>query len=254
MKRVLLAAGAGLACLIVAMVIGFRALESAMFENLMPNVSPEVMYPPAPPMPALVPDSIEDLLAAYETFLRTRAPAVLAALQPGLSNEQIHALEVESAIKLTPDLRALYRWRNGTANRAMIDAFPDHQFIPLEEALSARRAMRKHLGLDAPKQEKSIASLVGYRLGWVGLIMDLAGDGYYFDPDRSEAEGSFFFNFAEDWTYWFFPSFRNYLAAILEGVKTGVFAPGEHGVETLDFEKAHLLWKRFAAMPPLPAL
>lgn len=84
---------------------------------------------------------------------------------------------------------------------------------------------------------------------WVGLIVDAAGDGYFFDPKRSESEGSFFFCFAEDGNYVFYPAFRNYLAAVVEGQKAGIFVAGPHGVDTADFVKAQALWDRYGAQP-----
>jgi hypothetical protein len=88
---------------------------------------------------------------------------------------------------------------------------------------------------------------VAHRDKWIDVFVDLAGDGYFFDPGRTEAEGSFFFCFAEDAEYIFFPSFRNYLAAVIEGNESGVFKVGIHGTETLDFKKAQILWKKYGA-------
>jgi hypothetical protein len=81
------------------------------------------------------------------------------------------------------------------------------------------------------------------------VIVDLAGDGYFFDPGRSESQGSFFFCFAEDGSYEFYPAFRNYLAAVVAGEKAGVFVAGTGGVDTADFGKAQELWQRYGAAP-----
>ena len=76
--------------------------------------------------------------------------------------------------------------------------------------------------------------------------MDLAGDGYFFDPGRSEAEGSFFFCFAEDGSHVFFPTFRNFLAATIAGHESGVMRFASHGAETVDYVRAHKLWRGMA--------
>jgi hypothetical protein len=69
--------------------------------------------------------------------------------------------------------------------------------------------------------------------------VDLAGDGYFYDPGRSEAQGWFFFCFAEDGSYVFFRAFRNYLAAVVEGEKTNVFTGGPGGVDTaISYERS----------------
>lgn len=77
----------------------------------------------------------------------------------------------------------------------------------------------------------------------------VAGDGHFFDPGRSESQGSFFFCFAEDGSYVFYPAFRNSLAAVVDGQKAGVFVAGSLGIETADFEKAQELWQRYGAAP-----
>ncbi len=68
-----------------------------------------------------------------------------------------------------------------------------------------------------------------------------------FDPGRSESEGSFFFCFAEDIDFVFFPAFRNFLAGTVEGHETQVFGFGKRGAETLDFNREMKLWERYGA-------
>ncbi len=75
----------------------------------------DTIDPRAPQMPAAVGETAEKLLARYEQILQKQAPKVLAATQPGLSNAEMDALEKKFHCVLPADLRALYRWRNGTA-------------------------------------------------------------------------------------------------------------------------------------------
>jgi hypothetical protein len=132
---------------------------------------------------------------------------------------------------------------------ANIQAFPNHEFLPLELALTNRNDLREQVRAGTHEQQQAYAAYAGHRDSWVGLIVDAAGDGYFFDPGRSEAEGSFFFCFAEVGNYVFYPAFRNYLAAVVEGEKSGVFVAGKFGVETADFAKAEKLWSRYGAQP-----
>ncbi len=90
---------------------------------------------------------------------------------------------------------------------------------------------------------------LSHRESWLGLIVDHAGDGYFLDPNRLESQGSFFFCFLEDGSYVFYPAFRNYLAAIIEGRETGIFVFDSKGVTTTDFVKAQGLWLKYGAMP-----
>ena len=209
--------------------------------------SRDFFYPPAPKMPAPVATSVEDLLARYEKILASGAPKVLAALQPGLSDAQIDELEAKHAFKLTPDLRALYRWRNGTPRNVALDAFPDHAFVPLEDAIAERDAVVQQVKAQSKAQQATYAAYAGHRDPWLGLIVDGAGDGHFYDPQRTEAQGSFFFSFAEDASFTFYPAFRNYLAGVIDGYDQSVFGFGAQGAETVDFEKAQTLWDRYGA-------
>jgi hypothetical protein len=148
---------------------------------------PGNLYPHAPPMPAVVAESPDQFLAQYERILTERAPNVLAALQPGLTDAEIDALEAKHQFELTPDLRSLYRWRNGTPRAASICAFPNHEFVPLDQALASRDGLRSQVKGQTAEQQKFYATYAGHRDAWLGLIVDLAGDGYFDDPDRSEA-------------------------------------------------------------------
>ena len=227
--------------LVALPVILLRTIGNALLSSAMD------MYPEAPAMPAVVPDTIDDLLARYEAILTQHAPAVLAATQPGLTDSQIDALELKHALKLPPDLRALYRWRNGTAPNSPLNVFPNHRFVPLDQACADRDARRRQVQGATSDQQRAYTTFAGHRDAWLGLIMDLAGDGYFFDPNKPEARGSFFFCFAEDMSYEFYPAFRNYLAAVVEGHGTGVFKFGNLGSETADFYKAQVLWDRYGA-------
>lgn len=115
--------------------------------------------------------------------------------------------------------------------------------------MANREEVRKQVKAGTPAQQRVYATFAGHRDAWVGLIVDAAGDGYFFDPQRSESQGSFFFCFAEDGSYVFFPAFRNYLAAVIEGAGAGVFVGGSHGVDTADFVKAEQLWDRHGSAP-----
>lgn len=248
--RKLIAGGVALILVLaVATVVLVYLNPLILLKLFIPVPSPDEMYPPAPAMPPVVAEPIEDLLSAYETFLEANTSDVFAALQPGLSDSEIDELEAAHSINLTDDLRALYRWRNGTPRSAHIDAFPDHEFVPLGDALAARDILHDQVKAETPAQQKLHAAYAGHRDDWVDLIVDIAGDGYFFDPARSESQGSFFFCFAEDGSYFFYPAFRNYLAEVVEGVKTGVFVAGPSGIETADFDKAYALSERFGAAP-----
>jgi cell wall assembly regulator SMI1 len=251
LRRVLIAICVTFVAIIAIGVVVLRVKGPAMLPSILgafiPVPSPEDAYPHAPPMPPVVTTPIADLLSQHEAFLKSNAPAISASLQLGLTDTQIDTIETKYGLKLPPDLRALYRWRDGTPRTAALAAFPDHDFVPLELALTNRDDLRKQVKAGTSEQQQVYSAYAGHRDSWVGLIVDAAGDGHFFDPARSESEGSFFFCFAEDGNYIFYPTFRNYLAAVIEGENSGVFAPGPQGLQTVDFLKAQQLWCRFGA-------
>lgn len=208
---------------------------------------PGELDPRAPAMPPAVPETVEDLLGRFERILRDRAPEVFASMQRGFTDARIDALQSKHKFVLPHDLRALYRWRNGSRRDSLRDVFAGHRFVPLDEALSARDVLHRQFKAATRAQQRSRAPYAAYRDEWLGLIVDVAGDGYFFDPGRSEAEGSFFFCFAEDGSYLFFPTFRNFLAATVAGHDSGVFRFASHGAETVDHFRAHKLWRRYGA-------
>jgi cell wall assembly regulator SMI1 len=234
--RVLLAAIA-----VVAVIAGAFWLWSLR------DVPPPVAFlPPAPVMPAVVAATPEEVLARFERLLADKAPAILAALQPGLTDEQINAIEAQHGLKLPPDLRALYRWRDGT-RPAGPDAFPGHRFVPLGEAVAERVGLQRQVQNATPAQRAAFKTFAGPRDTWLGIATDAAGDGYFLDPGRAENQGSFFFFFAEDGYYVFYPAFRSYLTALCDGHASGALRFGPRGAEIADYAKAETLWARYGA-------
>lgn len=242
-----------LAAIIIAAVALFASpvvrshLISVLFMSYIPPLPPDVVYPPAPPMPAAVSNSIDELLSRYESILQSAAPQAYQSLQPGLTDAQIDQLETQYSLSLPPDIRALYRWRNGTTPGQWVNAFPDHHFSPLADALAEREAFKQQLAGGSTPLQLTAPAYIAHRLPWVGILVDGSGDGYYLDPTRQEFAGSFFYNFSEDAHYTFFPAFRNYLAAVLDGCQTGTFSAGPNGLTTAKFEAALDLWPKYGA-------
>src|SRR5512144_2296564 len=106
--------------LLMLAVLALRTLQRAFF------------YPPPRGMPKDVESDIDRTLQRLETVLREHAPDVLSALQPGLSDDQIREIESAHRLRLTDELRALYRWRNGSSSDDRAELVPGHWFLPLD--------------------------------------------------------------------------------------------------------------------------
>jgi hypothetical protein len=57
----------------------------------------------------------------------------------------------------------------------------------------------------------------------LSLFPDVAGDGYYYDPNKNYATGGIFYNFREAGYYRYFPSIKNLLKAIVECYQNGAY-------------------------------
>jgi cell wall assembly regulator SMI1 len=207
--------------------------------------------PPASAMPPVVKETMDELLAKLDGVFLAKAPATAAALQPGLTDAQIDALEQQGGFVLTQEMRALYRWHNGmtAAGPGLLAEFiPIHRFIPLDEAVRQRAMYQQQVSNLSLSQRAAHGAFAGHRDDWLGVFEDGAGDGYYYDPARRDRAGHFFYNFAEDASYEYFPSLRNFFAGVIECYETGVYFPaaGRTGIDA-DYAKAAAVYARYGA-------
>src|SRR4051812_31852671 len=92
------------------------------------------VFPKPPAVEPVTDQTLEVLLARLDAWLREHAPAVAKSLRPGLTAEQVRALEAEGRLRLTDELRTLYQWHDG-ANGVVSEFIPSHQFVPLADAV-----------------------------------------------------------------------------------------------------------------------
>lgn len=203
-----------------------------------------VHSPKARTLPPVVADTTEQLLARLQSVLQTNAPAVAQALQPGLTDTQIVALESQGGFQLSDDLKALYRWHNGMATNSTIGLLPGQRFLPLDYIVADRAAQARSMASASALQKAAMAVLT-HRQNWVQILDDGAGDGYFYDPKRSDAEGAFFYYLSEEGYYVWFPSLRNFLSGVIEAYQTGAVKPSSDG-KSLDgaYDKMQPIWDK----------
>ncbi len=206
-------------------------------------------YPYPRSMPDPVDESIGATLKRFEDALQQYAPDVLASLQPGLTDERIREIESGYRLRLTDDLRALYRWRNGSASDQRAELIPCHWFVPLEYAAELRDGVRSQVSGQTLVQRIAHWAFAGHRTKWLTVLDDLCGDGYFYDPSRRRRGGSFFYHFAEDRRYLFFPALSNFLAGAIECYESKIYRPGRRGGSDEDFERSFEIWGRYATRP-----
>ena len=232
-----------------AVIIGLLVIGAVTIPGLVRSF----FYPVAGPMPAALRKPVTEILSELEALLRQKAPRVLEEMQPGLSNEQISTLERQSGVHLSEDIKALYRWRNGSKSLdPRIDGpIPGHRFVPLEEALGSTAVLSNEVAKATSAQRTAFGFFAGHRKTWISLFDDGAGDGYFFDPQRKATEGAIFFCFAEDGTFVFFPSLGNLLAGATKCYQKDAFSwkdgPSSPGLEQ-DFNQSTKIWNEFGSL------
>src|SRR5438132_891027 len=120
-------------------------------------------YPKPSSMPPVVSETTEELLSRLQSVLERRAPEVLRSLQPGFSKDQISALEAQGGFTLSSDLRTLYQWRNGSKISDSMLFIPGHRFLPLEEIVAERTALRSQGQSASFAQRVFYAVFAGHR-------------------------------------------------------------------------------------------
>ena len=190
---------------------------------------------PAPTaMPPNPPGTIDDAIAALDAALAQHAPQTLAALSPGLSDAQIDAALAGTGVALPAELRALYRWHDGSppASSGWQPLFANAEFAPLAQSLA------NHQGAQSNPWP------VAYTKHWFDVFPDPAGDGVKLDLSRTNAQGAWFDVFLEDGAYTFFPSLKSVLLMIAEGFNTGVFTEDAAGRVQTDFFRLDPLMRK----------
>jgi hypothetical protein len=233
-KRKFVIAASTTILLVVAIIVGVRKAKRSFF------------YPEPVALPPVVSQTTEELLAHLQSVLERRAPHISATLQPGASNERIQALENRGGFRLSDEVKALYRWHDGMSTNSTCELFPMGYFQPLGNVVDEKIGLENQVNAGTPMQRAAFNTFAGHTKPWVSIFPDGAGDGYYFDPQRN----SFFYHFAETGSYHWFPSFKNFLAGLVECYEAGAFfsTNSTNGV-TLDqdVEKAQKIWNRFGA-------
>jgi cell wall assembly regulator SMI1 len=205
-------------------------------------------YPIAPPMPAVVNETMAEILARLDAILKTNASETEAHLQPGLSVADISKLELQYHVQIPDEIKEIYEWHNGTlagTNFMGDDFIPGDRFLPLEETLENNASM---LNGTTSLQRAAYKAMLGYRDSWICLLSDSGGDGYWFDPKRTPAQGAVFYNFNEEGAYTFFPSVKNLMAGIVKCYEQGIYrvkAGTSPPQLDEDFERSANIWNEF---------
>lgn len=228
-----------IAAIVAMAVAGLMLVASSLQRSL--------FYPKPRGLPPVVTQTTAQLVTRLQAVLETNAPVVASALQPGLSDAQIASLERQGGFQLSDDLHALYRWHNGIRRTSTIGLLAGLRFVPLDEFVQERSLIGQQVASASGIQRAAFSVFAGHRSSWIRILDDGAGDGYFYDPRRTDAEGAFFYHFAEGGHYLWFPSVRNFLAGVIECYESRavrVAADGKSLDE--DLERTQKLWERYS--------
>ena len=212
-----------------------------------PSMQRSFFYPKPHDLPPVVGQTTEQLLTRLQSVLEANAPIVAQSLLPGLPDAQISALEAQGGFHLSDDLKAIYRWRNGMPTNSIVGLLPGQRFRPLDEFVHEQILMRQQMESAPVSRRVAFEILAGHRKGWVQVLDDGAGDGYFYDPKRTDAEGAFFEHMAEEAYYLWFPSIRNFLSGTIECYETkAIKVATNHSSLEEDFEQTQKIWVKLA--------
>lgn len=187
-------------------------------------------------MPPDPPGTIDDAIAALETALAQHAPQTLANLNPGLTDDEIDAALAGTGLALPEELRALYRWRDGSGPapaRAFRPFFANSEFITLAHSVPVYQQLQS-----APPH-------IAYMKSWLDVFPDPMGDGIKHDLSPRTPQGAWFDVFIEDSQYTYYPSLKSILVMVAEGFRTGVFKEDAAGEVQTDFFALLALQKKY---------
>jgi cell wall assembly regulator SMI1 len=192
-------------------------LAKALIGKPLPD---DVMYPPSPvDMPACNLTPLPELLARYEEILIKLGVPVATCLNQGLNDDQLDQLESRFSVKLSTDIRNLYKWHNGTPEECTIAIFPLGKMLPLDYSLEMKH--RPRAGNRAPRVEHFMDEWMAFQKSWIEITADGSGNGYYYDPERIDCTSSFFYHAHDDVPYDFYPCIGNFIESLIDEYERG---------------------------------
>jgi cell wall assembly regulator SMI1 len=110
---------------------------------------------------------VAHLVERMDKWLATNRADYYSKLQPGTSNQALDGFEAKFNLRLPPDFRELYQWRNGQSGYASLQH--NRMFMPLEGIASIKETLDGMIGTDFDAPE-------WWRQGWVPFLENGGGD------------------------------------------------------------------------------
>jgi hypothetical protein len=185
-----------------------------------------------------------ETLKTLEQWLKLNYWVAFDSLQPGLTDAEIDTLLKDWPFKLSSDVRALYRWRNGFEDD-LIQLLPGLSFLPLESVLELAGGLWE---ASAEQEKKNGVDFFPRVL--LPIFTDAKNDGVLlvqgFESEAPHSPAQVVLLLQGKRLYGF-EKLEDLFKAALELFKTGVYAlDQDHDTVTLANEdKARAVWRRF---------
>src|SRR5204863_4963699 len=120
-------------------------------------------------------------------------------------------------------------WHDGGERQPADEFIPSYRFLPLAESLRERAGMKEQVRSLPAVQRVWFDVFAGHRTGWLTVLTNGSGDGYFYDQARRRSSGSFFFSMHDEHWYLFFPTLADFVGAVLECFESGAFRTSRGG-------------------------
>lgn len=117
---------------------------------------------------------MNDLIQKLDNYLSLLRPDYYLELAPPLDDSQLDKLEAHYKIKLSEDLRTLYKWKNGQRADCYEAFVNNSMFIPLHQALYDASELTSMIGLDFEIEN-------WWNENWIPIFQNGGGDNICYD-------------------------------------------------------------------------
>jgi len=185
-----------------------------------------------------------ETLKNLEQWLKLNYWVAFDSLQKGLTDEEIDALLKDWPYKLSSDVRALYRWRNGFEDD-LIQLLPNLSFLPLETALELAGGL-----WEASSEQVKKKGVDFFPRVLLPIFSDAKNDGVLlvqgFETEAPHSPAQVVL-LLQGKRFYGFEKLEDLLKAALELFKLGAYAVDQDHdtVSMLEEDKARAVWRRY---------
>jgi cell wall assembly regulator SMI1 len=129
---------------------------------------------------AKIQSTMKAIISKIDAHLKKNVPVVYKSLNPPLTPEQIHALELKHKVTLPADLKEIYLWKNGQNLEGDYESlFGNKTLLSLQQALEIRDELNSMLLATNTEEEFKIPNW--WNINWIPVFENGGGDYLCYD-------------------------------------------------------------------------